>query len=52
MTTVPISQFGTCFDGNLVDTGAAKGSGAGVIQYEAYCKQLVDSPGVDESKAE
>lgn len=43
MATVPKPLFGTCFEGILVDTGAAKASSAGVIQYDAYCRYVGES---------
>lgn len=44
-------KFGTSFHGILVDTGATKGSSAGVNKYNAYCRKVGENPHVDNFKA-
>lgn len=49
--SIPEPGFSRTFDDILIDTGAAKSSSAGFIQYEAYCKYFGRDPCMGRSKA-
>lgn len=49
--TVRKFRFSTKFEGLMIDTGAARGSTSGSVQYKAYCDFIGKSPSVDDSRA-
>lgn len=51
MVAVPKPRLGTCVEKILVDTGTAKRSNAGAIQYDGYCSCIGEIPNIDRSKA-
>lgn len=47
----PKSRFAAKFHGVLIDTGCARGSTGGMLQYKLYCEALGKTPNIDSSKA-